>query len=310
MPASGFAFANPQPSPDNLNTTDPKDAYADDSGVQAAPVTEPIPAPWKTPEEMLLADVLGTQTVQQIQSAGKIVFHSLGDTGGIKEPSHQYAVADAMTKDFDEEADYKSGRPAFCYHLGDVVYYFGQERYYFDQFYDAYRDYDGPIFAIPGNHDGEMFPKEQAQYSLQAFYNNFCSKAPVKDPAAKGFSRTTMTQPGVYFTLNAPFVKIIGLYSNTGESTGILSDKTVGTAQLDFLLAQLQEAARNSFRVPPCSPRSTRPASRPKSGPTSSFPATLISTSATLAQSYPNTLRSRAGKTSRFPTLLRAMAVI
>lgn len=243
MPASGFAFANPQPSPDNLNTTDPKDAYADDSGVQAAPVTEPIPAPWKTPEEMLLADVLGTQTVQQIQSAGKIVFHSIGDTGGIKEPSHQYAVADAMTKDFDEEADYKSGRPAFCYHLGDVVYYFGQERYYFDQFYDAYRDYDGPIFAIPGNHDGEMFPKEQAQYSLQAFYNNFCSKAPVKDPAAKGFSRTTMTQPGVYFTLNAPFVKIIGLYSNTGESTGILSDKTVGTAQLDFLLAQLQEAA-------------------------------------------------------------------
>jgi len=147
-----------------------------------------------------------------------------------------------MAKDIDQ-ADFASGRSAFCYHLGDVVYYFGQERFYFDQFYDAYRDYDGPIFAIPGNHDGEMFPNEQAQFSLQAFYNNFCSKTPATDPAAKGFSRTTMTQPGVYFTLNAPFAKIIGLYSNTGETTGVISDATVGTAQVDFLLAQLQEAA-------------------------------------------------------------------
>jgi hypothetical protein len=242
MPAPGFAFANPQPSPDDLNTKDPKDAYADDSGIAATPVTEPIPKSWKTPEEMSLSDILGAQAVQQIQSAGKIVFHSIGDTGGIKEPSHQFAVADAMTGDI-SEATYSSGRPAFCYHLGDVVYYFGQERYYFDQFYDAYRDYDAPIFAIPGNHDGEMFPKEQAQYSLQAFYGNFCSKAPVKDPSAKGFSRTTMTQPGVYFTLNAPFAKIVGLYSNTGESTGVISDATTGTAQLTFLSSQLQEAA-------------------------------------------------------------------
>jgi predicted phosphodiesterase len=243
MPAPGFAFANPKPSPDNLNTTDPKDAYADDAGIAASPVTEPIPPSWKQPEEMFLADVLGPQAVQQIQSAGQIVFHSIGDTGGIKVPTHQFAVADAMAKDVGQAAAYSAGRPAFCYHLGDVVYYFGQERYYFDQFYDAYRDYDAPIFAIPGNHDGEMFPSEVAQYSLQAFYNNFCSKTPVKDPAAQGFSRTTMTQPGVYFTLNAPYVKIIGLYSNTGESTGVISDSTTGTAQLTFLLAQLQEAA-------------------------------------------------------------------
>lgn len=234
MSPSGFVFANPTPSPDNLNTKDPGDAYADDSGVTATPVTEAIPKPWKTPQEMSLADVLGADAVQQIQTAGSIVFHSIGDTGGIKMPFAQFAVADAMTKDVGS-AGYQSGRPAFCYHLGDVVYYFGQERYYFDQFYDAYRDYDGPIFAIPGNHDGEMFPKEQAKYSLEAFYNNFCSKKPVKDPAAQGFSRTTMTQPGVYFTLDAPYVKIIGLYSNTGESTGIISDATVGTAQSDFL---------------------------------------------------------------------------
>ena len=39
------------------------------------------------------------------------------------------------------------------------------------------------------------------KYSLQPFYQNFCSKQPAKDPSAKGFARTTMTQPGAYFTL-------------------------------------------------------------------------------------------------------------
>jgi Calcineurin-like phosphoesterase len=238
---NGFAFANPQPSSD-FDEFDPQDQYADAGVPMPKVVTEPIPAPWKTPEVLSLGDVLGAGGIQAIDKAGEIVFHCAGDTGGIKEPSHQFAVADAMANDLAAK-DYAHGRPAFFYHLGDVVYYFGQERYYYDQFYDPYRDYNGPIFAIPGNHDGEMFPGETARYSLEAFYNNFCSKKPGKDPAAKGFSRTTMTQPGVYFTLDAPFVKIIGLYSNTGETTGIISDATTGTAQLDFLNAQLKAAA-------------------------------------------------------------------
>jgi hypothetical protein len=55
-----------------------------------------------------------------------------------------------------------------------------------------------------------------------------------------------MTQPGVYFTLDAPFVKIIGLYSNTGEGAtqGVISGKVVGNAQLTFLLQQLKTAAQ------------------------------------------------------------------
>ena len=31
-----------------------------------------------------------------------------------------------------------------------------------------------------------------------------------------------MTQPGVYFTLDAPFVSIIGLYTNVLEGPGVL----------------------------------------------------------------------------------------
>jgi len=241
MASPGFAFANPQPSPDNYNEFDPQDVAAD-SGISEIQATEAVPAPWKTPPVISLSDVIGASASQEIQNSGKIVFHSTGDTGGVKEPSHQFAVADAMSADIGTET-YAGGRPAFFYHLGDVVYYFGQERYYYDQFYDPYRDYAGPIFAIPGNHDGVLFKSEPVAYSLAPFYENFCSKAPTNDPAAKGFARTTMTQPGVYFTLNAPFLKIIGLYSNTGESTGIISDATTGTAQMQFLQSQLAAAA-------------------------------------------------------------------
>src|SRR6202041_742843 len=127
-------------------------------------------------------------------------------TGGIHSPQFQFGVADAMADDAASEA-------AFWYHLGDVVYYFGQEQYYFEQFYDPYRNYNAPIFAIPGNHDGVMFKNEAVSYSLEAFIDNFCTAEPTI--GVSGFARTTMLQPGAYFVLTAPFARFIGLYSNT-----------------------------------------------------------------------------------------------
>jgi hypothetical protein len=53
-----------------------------------------------------------------------------------------------------------------------------------------------------------------------------------------------MTQPGVYFTLDAPFVSIIGLYSNVLEGPGVISSQgghyPIGNEQLDFLQAELE----------------------------------------------------------------------
>ena len=55
-----------------------------------------------------------------------------------------------------------------------------------------------------------------------------------------------MTQPGVYFTLDAPFVSIIGLYSNVLDSgAGVISSQggkfpAVGDAQLAFLQSELK----------------------------------------------------------------------
>jgi hypothetical protein len=127
--------------------------------------------------------------------------------------------------------------------LGDVVYYFGQDQYYFEQFYDPYRNYNAPIFAIPGNHDGALFKGDPAK-SLDAFVSNFCTSQPTQSADSQGAVRTTMDQPAVYFTLNAPFVKFIGLYSNTSEggTEGVIASAKVGNAQLSFLQQQLAAA--------------------------------------------------------------------
>jgi Calcineurin-like phosphoesterase len=240
MSSLGFSFGDPKPSPDNFDTFNPQDVFAD-SGVFVTAVPEPIPTPWRTPPAMSLDEVLGSAATQQIQAAGQIVFHSIGDSGGVHSPQFQFSVADALSKDLAGKT-YSTGLPAMLYHLGDVVYYFGQTEYYFDQFYDPYRNYNAPILAIPGNHDGVMFPKSDEQSSLESFWNNFCSMRPVHRAEAQSCSRTTMTQPGVYFALDAPFVKIIGLYSNTSESVGTLEGPNNDTQQLTFLAGQLQTA--------------------------------------------------------------------
>ena len=63
-------------------------------------------------------------------------------------------MADAMAADAPGRPE---AGPSFFFHLGDVVYNFGEAQYYYDQFYEPFRAYDRPIFAIPGNHDGMVF---------------------------------------------------------------------------------------------------------------------------------------------------------
>jgi hypothetical protein len=250
MSSTGFTFANPTYTADNFFTYSAGDIEADAS-IQAIQQTEPVPAPQVDPPVMDLSNILGADAVAQIQAAGQLVFHSAGDTGGVVKPDAQLAVADALCADLANQT-YATGLPAFLYHLGDVVYYFGQEQYYPEQFYDPYRNYDAPIFAIPGNHDGVLYSQEPVDYSLQPFVENFCAASPAV--AVPSFSRTTMTQPGVYFVLTAPFARFIGLYSNTGEEMGVLGDNaTVGQDQITFLQQQLAAAlaARNAAGAAP-----------------------------------------------------------
>jgi len=241
-PASGFAFSSPNITADDYGNFTKADIFAD---TNAQPSTQllPVPAPWRTPSELSLDQVIGASAVAAITSAGSITFHSVGDTGGIHDPSKQFAVTDAMTADIGSKT-WATNRPAFFFHLGDVVYYLGQELYYYDQFYDPYRDYPAPIIAIPGNHDGMVSPSVP-QSTLQGFTENFCTSSPSMNPEAQGHARTTMIQPGVYFTLHAPFVDIMGLYSNISEGAteGVISGTVVGPAQLAFLQQQLTAIA-------------------------------------------------------------------
>lgn len=198
---------------------------------------------------MTLAQALGSSgdaAVKAIEKAGQIVFHSLGDTGSVKGPASQSLVADKMVRDFGDPS--AADRPAFLYHLGDLVYSFGEAQYYYDQFYEPYRSYPAPIFAIAGNHDGQVYSGEGVR-SLEAFLRNFVSPQPVKTPEAGGLIRTAMTQPAVYFTLDAPFVTIIGLYSNVLEDPGVISSQgdassPVDDQQLTFLVNALQQAKK------------------------------------------------------------------
>ena len=144
-------------------------------------------------------------------------------------------------------------RPAFLFQLGDVVYNFGEARYYYDQFYEPFRNYPAPIFAIPGNHDSFVIPgTKPSDYPLATFQRNFCNPRRVITPEAGSLHRTAMTQPGVYFTLDAPFVRVIGLFSNALEDPGVISNldgkwPKVSNIQTEFLRAQLKRIKQEKY---------------------------------------------------------------
>jgi hypothetical protein len=257
----GQLYADPKPTPDEdaFQVNNTSEAYYNSPYyLKNKNLIQQIPPPRPgVPLNIDLSDFLPTATIAAIQAAGSISFHAVGDTGAAKTGGHQTAatavaqqasVADAMTADV---AAGGPNAPAFFFHLGDVVYEFGEAQYYYDQFYEPYREYDRPIFAIPGNHDGMVFGSTSTapqNPTLAAFLTNFCAAESGPSPDALTITRSTMTQPGVYFTLDAPFVSIIGLYSNVLDTGGgVISSQgghyPISDVQLAFLTSELQRLA-------------------------------------------------------------------
>lgn len=206
-----------------------------------AAALEPIP-PLRGNGVIPLAAVIGADGVAEIESVGALRFHAVGDTGGTGSRAAQEEVAAHMTSDFAQDGG--GLNPAFFLHLGDVVYGPGKAEHYRDQYYRAYTDYPGKVLAIPGNHDGErtrLDPK-----SLAAFLDHFCAPTIATHPDAEevGVQRERVSQPGVYWHLDAPFLDLIGLYSNVDESHGFLNGPDGDTAQLDWLAGQLKLIAK------------------------------------------------------------------
>jgi hypothetical protein len=170
-----------------------------------------------------------------IGDAKKLVFHAVGDTGGANGNGAQVNVANHMARQI--HATLPPYQPSFFYHLGDVVYFHGQGAAYHDQFYGPYQDYPAPIFAIPGNHDGDTAEPEE---TLGPFLEHFCAARASHAPEAGHSDRPTMIQPNPYWRLDSPLATIVGLYSNV---SGELDNTDKGeTTQRDWLKEQLKSA--------------------------------------------------------------------
>jgi hypothetical protein len=197
-----------------------------------------VPPPRRSPPILRLEEFIGATDAQEIDDSGQIVLHVVGDTGlGLH--SNQTDVAEAMALDYHRPNP--ADHPAFFFHLGDVCYseFHGprvpKANLYKPQFYLPYADYPGKIVAILGNHDCNP---EEDPHAVEAFEDNFC--APPSTPDQPPPLRSPMHQPGVYFLLEAPYVRVIGLCSNGGETQGVISGPVAGDAQKSFLIEQLK----------------------------------------------------------------------
>ncbi len=209
----------------------------------------PIPASISKPNDLSynLHDALSKKEIEHIYSAKRIVFHALGDTGGIHGTETQDAIAYQM------EQQIKSAHPAdrarFFYHLGDVVYYNGLKKHYEDQFYEPYKFYPSVIFSIPGNHDcdTEVYPGNEQDHetSLAGFAENFCDA--LRRPVPYSPYRLSMNQPYPYWRLNAPYVTIVGLFSNVDGSLDHWNDASA--PQFTWLVKQLKTAPKDKCLV-------------------------------------------------------------
>lgn len=258
IPTNGPQFGEPAPTPDPTRFTvkhgSDSQAYKILDSQKGSLQPRPFPIVSEAEPRLTLGQALGkkgSDIENAITRAGQIVFHSVGDTGNTKGPHDMELVADKMVSDY-AETDPRAV-PSFLFHLGDIVYSFGESQYYYDQFYDPFRDYPAPIFAVPGNHDGMVAPNSPAE-SLAAFLENFCAagQPPHRTAEAGGLARTAQVQPGVYFTLEAPFVRILGIYSNTLEDPGVISDQagaypSLTDAQLTYLQTALQRVKKEKF---------------------------------------------------------------
>lgn len=194
-------------------------------GKPLRPLGDPIAAPAQhagfiTPPSTNLVnlslsmDIILPDEAKTSRDAELLVFHAVGDTGGVNGEEVQMAISDAMEGQISAATQNNKPIPAFFYHLGDVVYFNGESSLYASQFYEPYQKYSGTIFAIAGNHDGDNRARPgdpvDTEPSLFGFMRNFCDTKSQFDSK----HRSTMTQPYVYWTFETPFATIVGLYSN------------------------------------------------------------------------------------------------
>lgn len=252
-PVNGPMFGQPVPTADPTTfvvrhpSDDPAYKIIDELNAEGRIKPLPFPLPRGGVEPVLtLEQVFGgnATAIGNITAHGQIVFHALGDCGNVGSPVTQNRVADKLVSDFQDHA---METPQFALLLGDVIYNFGEARYYYDQFYEPYRDYPAPVLAVAGNHDGMVSPLAHVA-SLEAYLRNFCAERFEISPDAGGLMRTAQIQPGVFFTFEAPYVRILALYSNMLEDPGVVWNADIGDSQIQFLRAALTRVKTENYQ--------------------------------------------------------------
>jgi len=157
------------------------------------------------------------EIAQNLGAAKKMVFHVLGDSGGIVDGEYQNHVVAQMISQLVPD---DPSSPQFCYHVGDVVYFTGSHDDYYAQFYEPYSHYTPPILSIPGNHDGEV-DNPALQTSLDGWVDYFMQAHHDVDPISKDAPRVGLNLPNPYWTLTTPFATVIGMYTNVPEGGSV-----------------------------------------------------------------------------------------
>ncbi|HME11036.1 MAG TPA: metallophosphoesterase [Bryobacteraceae bacterium] len=202
---------------------------------------QPLPPPnGPAPYRFDLSQLLSAADIAAIKQAGLLVCHTVGDTGDYRGQQQDF-VAAMMTQDANGLAN--GQKPAFLYHLGDVVYFAGDIDKYGDNFYETYKSYPCFIVSIPGNHDCQPDdpldgPVDPTKVPLDGWVQNFMAPNPSQRGSRKSSAvRTQMDLPNCYWTFTTPFATILGLFSNVGETEGEIHQD-----QIDWFQGELKAA--------------------------------------------------------------------
>ena len=185
-----------------------------------------LPHPERYPFRMGVEQALPAEMLDRAKAARSYPCYLLADVGGVTDPGPQRQVAAAMAALTPDLTGYDArgvpcGGTLFAYIVGDVVYHHGAAELYQEQFYTPYSVYPRPIFAVPGNHDGD--PGRSEERALAGFVANFCGPATGPQPLGRG--RAPIGQPNVYWTLEAPWLRIVGLYTNVPEGGAVEAEQ-------------------------------------------------------------------------------------
>ena len=197
----------------------------------------PVPAPRGYPR-LELATIAGEKPLGYASGSGgqSIFFNVIGDSGAPSQKSmsdYEIKVTDLITRDA------VVSPPAFLFHVGTWYIFWRREL--------LLQPVLRTISCVPLQfRETRMASPTMTRWCRSIrFRKHFVRPAPGRWEGSGGILRSAMTQPGVYFTLDAPLVSIIGLYTNCGESFGWLDEQ-----QLVFLyqeLVRLKNSRKNGL---------------------------------------------------------------